>query len=1142
VCDWIDGCHHRCHGERADPPDNQCTAEGSIIAVESQSLGEAVEIAGTLFRLHYQSDRVLGRTAVLGGAPFDARTVSLGGWSLDVHHAYHHYFGRLYLGDGRRRSSDSLGQISRTPAGEMVIAAEDGGELYVFDSQELHQRTLDALTSAVRYRFGYDRDGRLATITDGDGDATTIERDSGGAPTAIIGPFGLRTALTLDANGYLSEIANPAGEVFRAEYTADGLMISFTDPRGNTRHYAYDGLGRLAQTTDPAGGANALGRTDQPQGYTVTLATALGRGTTYQVENTTYEVEPPPERLVTRTVTGPDGLRAKSIDDPAGGTFVSETPDGVRTEVKLAPDPRWGQQVFLPNQVTISMPSGLAATTSVTRAVELTDPADPLSLAAQTDTVALNGRAYTGDFKTATRTHVATTPEGRQVVTTFDVQGRVIQAEAASLLPTHYEYDAHGRLSASTQGAGPEARSFGFSYDADGELAAVTDPLGRTESFTYDDAGRLIARELPDGRSISYAYDRNGNLISITPPGRPAHLFAYTPIDLAEEYSPPEVGTHDGSTLYSYNPDGQLTRVTRPDGQAVNLSYDVAGRLGELAWPGGQIGYGYNPATGQLASMTADGGTLNYAYDGPLLTEMSWGGEISGTVRRTYDSDFRMSSLSVNAEDPIGFAYDADGLLILAGDLALSRDPDTGLITGTALDAVSEGFEYNGFGELTAYAAAYEGGELFAARYARDKLGRITRKVETIAGVAEIYDYTYDPAGRLSSVKRDGTTIATYDYDANGNRLRVAGPGGGLGRYDVQDRLVDYDGRYNYNANGELESKTVGGATTTYSYEVLGNLLGVTLPDGTEITYLVDGQNRRIGKKMNGALVQGFLYQDDLRPIAELDDAGTVVSRFIYAGEHNVPDHLIKGGVIYRIISDHLGSPRLIVNAATGEIAQRLDYGASGEILLDTNPGFQPFGFAGGLYDGSTGLVRFGARDYDPITGRWTAKDPLLFATGETGLYLYVGNDPVNRADPFGLAPNDAVYKTPLDAAKAALSDMLPQSLKDNWEYGSQIFQDKNTGNYYYVKPYTSKDEMHVAHKRKKGVKELVAVCHTHTKETDIRFSRNDVNITKNWAVDNYLATANGRFAVYKHKMADPTSKPVVFLGGPGTIPTRAAR
>ena len=61
-------------------------------------------------------------------------------------------------------------------------------------------------------------------------------------------------------------------------------------------------------------------------------------------------------------------------------------------------------------------------------------------------------------------------------------------------------------------------------------------------------------------------------------------------------------------------------------------------------------------------------------------------------------------------------------------------------------------------------------------------------------------------------------------------------------------------------------------------------------------------------------------------------------------------------------------------------------------------------GFAGGLYDSDTSLVRFGARDYDAEVGRWTSKDPISFAGGDSNLYGYVLNDPVNLVDPWGLA------------------------------------------------------------------------------------------------------------------------------------------
>ena len=100
-----------------------------------------------------------------------------------------------------------------------------------------------------------------------------------------------------------------------------------------------------------------------------------------------------------------------------------------------------------------------------------------------------------------------------------------------------------------------------------------------------------------------------------------------------------------------------------------------------------------------------------------------------------------------------------------------------------------------------------------------------------------------------------------------------------------------------------------------------------------------------------------------------------------------------------------MGSPRLVVDIATGLVAQQMEFDEFGNVLADTNPGFQPFGFAGGLYDASTGLTRFGARDYDPETGRWTNKDPIRFNGGDTNLYGYAVNDPINLIDLEGLLP-----------------------------------------------------------------------------------------------------------------------------------------
>jgi RHS repeat-associated protein len=160
---------------------------------------------------------------------------------------------------------------------------------------------------------------------------------------------------------------------------------------------------------------------------------------------------------------------------------------------------------------------------------------------------------------------------------------------------------------------------------------------------------------------------------------------------------------------------------------------------------------------------------------------------------------------------------------------------------------------------------------------------------------------------------------------------------------------------------------------------------------------------------VDGELRFGLLYGEAVGPSAQLDPDGSVRSRFVYGTRSTVPDYMLRDGHRFRIVADDLGSPRLVVDVDSGEVAQRLDYDAFGRVVQDTNPGFQPFGFAGGLYDADTGLVRFGARDYDPETGRWTAQDPIDFAAGDSNLYGYVLGDPVNLVDPSGLYVDTAI-------------------------------------------------------------------------------------------------------------------------------------
>jgi RHS repeat-associated protein len=981
--------------------------------------------------------------------------------------------GAVYVADTDnhriRRIGIGLAESTFSPSGpDILIPSEDGEEVYVFSPVGRHRRTVHALTGADRYVFP-DPAGPLSAVIDGDGKVTQIVRDAQGTLVKIIAPFGQETLLAEDPDGYLSTVENPAGESTQLSYTSGGRLEELRDARSQTWTFAYEPDGRLGLDDDPAGGSKALTRTPMVDGYSVLVETAEGRQTNYQVR-----------RLDTgdreRVRTDPDATQTTELIEPADGRRGTTAPDGTVRTRQDGPDPRFLMQAPVPVQQTTTLGTHtLSVATS--RDADLQQVGDPLSLIELTEQRIVNGRPpFVRTFVRGAGTHTASlqSPEDRTVTLAIDDQGRPLKIVRANLHPVRREYDGLGRLTAVKHGPDPDTadtRVTTFTYkstadDQNGLLDTVTEPStgagARVSQFAYDDAGRVTALTFQPGtadeRVIAYAYDANGNLTGVTPPDRPQHQLDYSPVNLESLYAPPLPNPppsppNGSTTTYAYTPDRQLDLITRPDTGIVDFAYDGAGQLDIITLPGGeQRDYAYYP-NGQLQTLTAADVTLSFTYDGALPLSETWTvGSASHTVTRGHDNDFRLSSLQVDGQPTITFLYDGDGLLEQAGALDLTPDPDNGLLRFTSLDGgaatLSDERTYTLFGELESYRAGLAmPGDLYAVDYEYDALGRITHRTETVAGASPTDTfYRYDIAGRLWRVCADEpcTVIQSeYLYDRNGNRTAgssTAAAGDVLtATYDDQDRLLAYatdttSAVYTYTPNGELLTKTVGSDVTRYAYDALGNLRSVVLHDNQPneqlIEYLIDGRNRRIGKKVDGILVQQWLYKDQLEPIAELDGNGNLVAEFVYGARPHVPDYMIRYDdpapgqtTTYRIISDHLGSPRLIVNVSTGgldpseRIVEQIAYDEFGNCPATSS--ILPFGFAGGLGDPATGLLRLGARDYDPIPGRWTAKDPIRFNGGDTNFYGYVLNNPVSLIDVTGEGPGAALAT--LAACEAAI-------------------------------------------------------------------------------------------------------------------------
>jgi len=917
--------------------------------------------------------------------------------------------GTLYVADAGNGRVRIVRPVLPTRRGDdLIVPSSEGTEAYVFDIEGRHLRTASAMDGRTLRSFGYGAAGLLETITDENGLVTLIERDGGGAPIAIVAPHGQRTSLSLDANGYLATVTNPAGEVQAYSYDPGGLMQSYMDPRGNLHAFAFDAVGRLLSDSNPAGGVKTLTRSEAANEYSVSLSTALdaerSTATTYSVQllgsRERKMVEAAPDGTQTTTLVGTDGLVTVTYPD---GTVAKSSPGS---------DPRFG--VMSPvYTTTTTLPSGLQAVVASTRTAQMSNPADPFSATRLTETVKVNGRASSSTYTASTRQVTTTTAGGRMTVAQLDEKGRVVHVEPPGY-PAVYaidkSYDALGRLQAMGQGS----RATTITYDTNGLPSTLLDPLNQTTRLTYDAVGRTSTLELPGSRLTVFGYDASGNLTSLTPPGRTAHGFVFDAVDRLKEYDPPLLpGLSTVSTSYTYSRNGDPLGMWLPDGTSALASYEVGtagqltGRIASVTDARGTASTTYDGA-GRVATLTTpEGQSLAYSYDGFLVTGETSTGQVQGSIAYGYNSDFRVTSLGADGISA-SFAYDPDGLLTLAGAETITRDPASGRLSGTSLGAVTTATSYNGYGEVASFSATVNGSPVFSWDLGRDPSGRIVSKTDHFTGATTSCDYGYDTSGRLSDVTMNGQLQATYLFDVNGNlQLRTSlASGVEEGVTDGEDRMRSFGATtYSYGPNGDLTAKTTAGATTTYSYDRQGNLLWATLPDGRRIDYVVDGRNRRVGKKVNGALVEGFLYDGKLRPVAWLDGAGAVKATFVYGLHVNVPEYMTTSAGTFRILTDHLGSPRLVVHTASGAVAQRMDYDSYGMVLADTAPGFQPFGFVGGLFDRDTELVRFGARDYDPSIGRWANKDPIRFAGGATNLYEYVGNDPVNLTDPEGTAP-----------------------------------------------------------------------------------------------------------------------------------------
>jgi RHS repeat-associated protein len=399
---------------------------------------------------------------------------------------------------------------------------------------------------------------------------------------------------------------------------------------------------------------------------------------------------------------------------------------------------------------------------------------------------------------------------------------------------------------------------------------------------------------------------------------------------------------------------------------------------------------------------------LDYTYDG-AGNRTSLTDSLGGVTSYTYDSRNELSSLSQSgtgvASKLIDYAYDQAGNMT-----AMTRYSD---LTGTS-EVAATAYTYDNANRLTAITHETSGAALIASyAYTLDAADRVTEEVKswTSGGstVSDTLDYSYTANNQLTGVTHTDTSFAAESFsdDANGNPTDT-GDVTDTGNELTSDGTYDYS----YDADGNLITRTdiATGDETTYAYDFRNRLTAVDQVVGgvTTVlaTYTYDALDRRIGTSEGGATTWTVYDGTGTDPLLDFDGSGTQTARYLdgptAAGVDAVLARETPSGGVAWYLTDRLGSVGDLVDNS-GAVLDHIDYTAFGTPTQSTPSEGDRFEYAGLDYDPATGLNLAVHRAQDPATGRWISQDPIGFIGGDTDLYRYAGNNPLNSRDPSGL-------------------------------------------------------------------------------------------------------------------------------------------
>jgi RHS repeat-associated protein len=888
------------------------------------------------------------------------------------------------------------------------------------------------LTFKNQTKYTFSTAGKLAAVTDRNGNSQALSYDGGGKLISITDTSGRVFTLAYDSNGHITSLTDPLKRQLQYSYDGNGNLISFQDAAGAMTSYAYDASHRMTSATDPRGNIY-LQNTYDGQGRVVSQKNARGFITAFAYASPSAG---------TTTVTDPVGNSTQYVYDI--GLRLSATIDAAGNQT---------QYTYDANNLRASVTDALGRQTAFTydssgNLTGRTDAAGNVTAYvydSQNNLVSFTDantppRVTKYTYDAAGNLLTTTDPAGGVTTNTYDASGQLASTKNARGFITSFQYDSYGdrtQVTDALKGAtqmtydlaghllttkNPLGKTWTSTYDADDRLLTSTDPLGNQTSYSYDANGNRTQVTDANGNTTAYAYDANNNLGQLTDAAGGVTTYAYNGND--DRTGITDANSH--TTTLAYDSLRRLLSRTDPLNRAQKYSYDAVGNLTSTLDGNGKTNiFAYDALNRRLSATLSDKSSVAYTYDavGNRLTMTDW----RGTTSFNYDALNRVMSVTQPGAVAVGYSYDAvgnrssitypDGKVVLyqydeLNRLTQAKDwsnqttayayDAAGNLTSTTLpNGASTSYLYDAANRLLNITNRAGTQVLSAYTYLLDKVGN---RLEVASFNEGVQRYGYDMLYRLTSWVSPSRQIARYRYDAVGNRTVLVAPTGAtVYSYDSADELLTAGTTaYTYDANGNQISKTAAGVTTIYGWDPLNRLNSVT-GGGVNTQYQYDGDSNRVGQK---TIAGTYTYVNDTAAtlpavVNEIGPDGNII--YVYGSS------LISasvGGLQSFYQFDGLGSVSAITDPTKTEKASYV-YDPWGYVLggFDSLGSKNKFKFAGESMDLSTGLVYLRARYYDAVLGKFISRDTKPAPAPLDSAYRYALSNPIRFSDPTGHGP-----------------------------------------------------------------------------------------------------------------------------------------